>query len=258
LTNEEICELILSGEINLLGQLVEQNRGIIHITARGYAGFLKITAAVDYDDLAQAAALGLILAVNKWDRERGSFLTIAQYFMTRTIRELLGINTSKQRIENARCVLPFDASIYPDEKESLALSETIPDENAVDPVAACEIHDIHERVRKAINALPPEIRKSIVLAYYYGNEWTQDKGERSRVLSGIARLKRNKDIKRLQREYRLTCYRHKGIKAFNTSWSSTVEDAVIRREKWRAEIERLRAETDELQERLNISKKRRN
>lgn len=240
MTNEELCERIRAGETDLLAQLIEQNHGIICQTAYRYLLSVKRQGGADLEDLVQTAAMGMIIAVSKWDSARGSFLTLAMFHMRRELCALVGIRTSRRRIENNRIILPLDVSINPDEENGMTFSEMIADENALDPLAACVNSDIHERIRKAVNALPPTIRNSIVRAYYYGAEWTKDKDERSRVINGIDQLKRNKDLKRLRRELCFSCYRHKGLAAFNTSWSSVVEDEVIRREKWREESERFR------------------
>lgn len=243
MTNEELCERIQAGESDLLAQLLEQNNGMIHKVAARYLPFTERQCGVEFEDLTQTASLGMLLAVHGWDINRGSFLTYAVLVMQKEVRDLVGIRSTKRRIEDVRRVLPLNESTNPDDSEGITIEEKIADVAALDPLTACVEKDIRERLYKAINLLPDAIRISILRAYFYGGVWTQDKSERSRVLNGIDRLKRNKDLKQLRREFRLSYYRHKGVKAFNSSWSSTVEDAVLRLELLCEERERMISKT---------------
>lgn len=81
MTNEELCERIRAGDTELLTQLLEQNQGMIHRVAVRYLPFTDWQCGVEFDDLTQTAALGMLLAIDGWDAARGSFLTYAVLIM---------------------------------------------------------------------------------------------------------------------------------------------------------------------------------
>lgn len=101
MTNEELVKRIQAGETELLSQLMEQNRGIAAILARRYLPAAQRNRGVDFDDLMQAAAVGILEAVPRWEENRGRFLSLAGFYMRSEIRDALGMRTGKKRIENA-------------------------------------------------------------------------------------------------------------------------------------------------------------
>lgn len=246
MTNEKLCERIQDGETDLLAQLLDQNRGIIHKLARRYLPYVERRGGADYDDLSQAASLGMIIAADHWQAARGGFLTVAMLYMRSALRDLAGIATSKRGIESVMTMLPLDAPIDQDNPDSANLSEAVADESAINPVDACADADLIEQVREAVNELPPAPQDAIRRVYFDGERWPPDSAARRTIQKGLRLLYRNKRIRALRDQYEAACYRNKGVRGFSTSWSSVVEDAVIQREKWTAELERIRAELKEL------------
>lgn len=255
MTNEKLCERIQAGETELLAQLLDQNRGIIHTLARRYLPYVQRRGGADYDDLSQAASLGMIVAVDHWEAARGGFLKVATFYMRSALRDLAGIATSKRGVESMMTMLPLDAPIDQDNPDSATLSEVVADENAINPIDACADADLIEQVREAVNELPPATQEAIRRVYFDGERRPADLAARKTIQKGLHLLYRNKRMRALRDQYESACYRNKGVRGFATSWSSVVEDAVIQREKWTAELERIRAETKQLIEQLGNHRK---
>jgi DNA-directed RNA polymerase specialized sigma24 family protein len=253
MSNEEICKRIQAGDTELFEVLLEQNRGIIHQLAHRYLPYVTRKGGAEYDDLVQAAALGMIVAVNRWQATRGSFITIAHLCMRRALRDVAGLTSSKREIESMRMMLPLDAPIDPGNPGSALLSDAVADENAVNPAEACADADMFKQIRAAVRELPPGPQDAITRVYFNG-ECQPTGSARSAFTKGMNLLRGNKRIRALRDQCTAVCYRNKSANGFATSWSSIVEDAVIRREKWNAEIERLSADREELFERLGIQR----
>ena len=157
MTNEEIVGRIQQGETGLMDRLLEQNRGFIYKVARRYLPAAIRNRGMDLEDLAQAACIGMIEAVPAWDPERGSFLTVALYYMTCSIRQELGVLTTKQRFENEGPPLLLSTPTRDDESGD-ALMDLVQDTTAADPQQAAEQADMQRIVREAVADLPDRQR----------------------------------------------------------------------------------------------------
>ena len=242
MTNEELCELIQSGESEMLTQLIEQNSGMIHKLARRYLPFVTRKGGADYDDLAQAACIGVILAAYRWEAARGAFITIASYCMIGELSDVAGIRTSKREIEADATILSLEAPMHKSDDGDATLMFFVEDVTAVDLADACAEKDAADQVHRAVSELPPALQSAINRAYFSGERWRKSPAERASIRKGLQLLSRSKRIRELQDERSSSFYRNKGVRGFSTSWSSVVEDAVIDREKRLDYIEKLRAE----------------
>lgn len=164
MTNEEIVGRIQQGEAGLMERLLEQNRGFIYKVAKRYLPAAIRNRGMDLEDLAQAACIGMIEAVPAWDTERGAFLTVAIYYMTCSIRQELGVLTTKQRFENQEPPLLLSLPAGEDEG-SVSLLDLVQDSTAKDPQQAAEQADMQRIVRKAVADLPDK-QRDVVRAYY--------------------------------------------------------------------------------------------
>lgn len=225
MSNEELCERIQSGEHDLMEQLVNQNIGMVHKTARRYISAVRRYGGADYDDLEQAAVLGLLEAVEKWDAARGSFLNIACYYMATSLRSMLGILTSKRMVEHETQPASFDAPTNEDTDTSL--HDLIADRTAEDPAEAACRADEQEAVRAAVAQLQEDERDLIQRVYFGGEHRPRDWATRKRLEAGLRALRKNKRLRSLYDDVVSSAYRRKGISSFNSTWSSVVEDAVL-------------------------------
>lgn len=240
MTNEELCRMAQAGDVAALEHLIDQNRGIMAKLARAYVPLAERNRGADMDDLMQAAALGMIEAVQVWDESRGSFLTIAAFYMRRSIRELLGIASSKERIENTAPPISLFSPVGMDE-DGDELVDFIRDDNAADPQEETGRADMVRIVRCAVDALPGDQRTVIHGRAFEGKPWQQleeecaapvDKLQRTER-KGMDRLRRDHTLLYLWREYESACYVHVGVERFSTTWTSATEAAVLRRERLR-------------------------
>ncbi len=122
--------------------------------------------------------------------------------------------------------------------EPLTVGDIVPDENAAAEFENIERLDEYKALYEAIDDLPPDL-KDIIQAYYFDGLTYRQMGERygydpehARRLNVIAlkTLRKNSKLQRLYREeygFHNTA-RHKGLSAFLSSGTSSIEDYVMR------------------------------
>ena len=241
MTNEEIVGRIQQGEASLMDRLLEQNRCFIYKIARRYLLAAIRNRGMDLEDLAQAACIGMIEAVPAWDIERGAFLTVAIYYMTCSIRQELGVLSTKQRFENHEPPMLLSTPAREDENSD-SLLDLIQDTTAKDPQQAAEQADMQRIVRGAVADLPDR-QRDVVQAYYLdGYSMAElssligastEKVEQTKRV-GIKSLRRNKQLRLLWMEYEAAAFATRTYSAWKNTHTSAVEAGVMRRELMRS------------------------
>lgn len=237
MTNEQMVKCIRDGESRLLEKLIDRNQGMIHKTIKNYMGYVDIDKAVDYEDLYQAAVLGIIEAVPEWETSRGMFMTLATFYMRRSIRRALGIATSKRTVDSMPTVSLF-API--NELDDISLVDTIADTSAVDPVEEAELSDMRRIVREAVESLP----ESQYMAIQHWINGGDPLGTSREQLAAKKSLRKNKALIKMWEMCKSVPYHHIGYKTYKTTFTSTVEAAAIYREEWWERINALIDEPD--------------
>ena len=237
MTNEEIVGRIQQGEAGLMDRLLEQNRGFIYKVAKRYLPAAIRNRGMDLEDLAQTACIGMIEAIPAWDAERGSFLTVAIYYMTCSIRQELGVLTTKQRFENQEPPLLLSTPAREDENSDTLL-DLVQDATAEDPQLAAERADMQQIVRKAVADLPDK-QRDVVRAYYLDGRsmadlsalmgYSPEKAEQIKRI-GIKCLRRNKQLRLLWMEYEAAAFSIRTYSAWKNTHTSAVEAGAMRRE----------------------------
>lgn len=234
MSNEELCKAVQNGNRVLLSELIEQNKRILHRVARYYMPAAMRNKGADMDDLTQAATLGMIEAVNAWDESRGGFLTIAVPYMRKEVMQLLGLRSSKQRIENAESIISLQTQTPWDDE--LQLIDTVEDTAAIDPQEAACAQNMCEIVREAVKALPQEQREAVT-AFYLQGKPAGNINKRQRQ-KGLYRLSRTSRMQGLIAEYHAHAERYGGLHSFRHTHTSAVEHAVMAREQLREIIQK--------------------
>jgi RNA polymerase sigma factor (sigma-70 family) len=84
-----------TGSVRLRNRLVTENMGIVHQVVRAFAN------GPDYDDMAQAGAIGLMVALDRFDPTRGAFITYAKpwvlYEIQKQVAKKKGTTKSTKR-----------------------------------------------------------------------------------------------------------------------------------------------------------------
>ncbi len=235
MTNEELVKKIRAGRAELAAVLLEQNHGIMARIANRYLFLAVRNRAADFEDLMQEAAIGVLMAVDAWDEERGPFLPLAMFYMRNAIQRALGV-VGKKRIENT--APPASLCVLVDEDKETELGALLVDDNAADPQEEAEKADLRRIVREAVNDLPDDQRDVLIAHALEGvprsvlSARTGMKESRIATMerAGKRALKQNRRLCELWQEYESACDRHVGVAQFNSTWTSATEAAVLWRE----------------------------
>jgi RNA polymerase sigma factor (sigma-70 family) len=236
MSNEELALSIQAGNTDTLLDLWEQVKRLCQVMIRRYYGIATANRAIDADDLMQCAFLGMCRAVSAYRPDEGAFSTILGFYVRNECRAALGLaGREHQEIFGA---LSMDAPIGA-EGDTLTLADTVEDDSLPEITESLEAQDMRREVWQAVDALPDQQAHVISENYFTSRTLQQIADGEGLSVSRVQAIKtkafrglrRNRTIRNL---YNDCAYFHKGLTAFKTSFSSVVEDAVLKIEEHRA------------------------
>lgn len=227
--NENLVAQIQSGKTWLMGELWEDNKALIlYISARYQDGCGR---HYDTADILQAGYLGLHIAAMTYIPDRGAaFSTYSFFHIRNAMREVAGLRGKHDAIFQS---LSLDAPLGEEEDDTLL--DLIPREEGADLL---ELRDLQSIVRKAVDCIKDPNIQGIIRAVYWKGQSVTDYA----LEHGISRSTANEWLQKgyalLRNDWRIvslalaqgydTNYsRYKGLSAFRSDGTSSVEDAVI-------------------------------
>lgn len=222
-------------------RLLSENKGLLSWAARRYAGAARRDSAISYEDLLQAAFLGLVDASRTYDASKGeTWPTWALWYIRKEIHALIGWRDGKF-IKAHSGAVSLDAPISEDFDET-ALDAL--EDDTLAPVDAGAILDDDRRiVREAVADLKDDRQREVVERWQLGGETQAAVAESLGVSSERVRQFWKKAQKTLARDQRLRqlmyledCtpyYQRVTLARFNTTNTSQTERAAL----WRIEHE---------------------
>ena len=222
--NEDLVKRVQEGETDLMGELWENNTGLVAFVAKRYQeGCGRL---VDFDDLMQAGYLGLYAAAMTYSPELAAFSTYAVFHLRRAMRPVVGLRGKRDALFDA---CPLDAPLGDDGGDTLLDMIAAPPEEDL-----LELKDLQRIVREAVARIQDKkTREAIEAIYWEGIPW-EDYAKREgithagagvRLQHGYALLRRDPAIVSLAlaEGYGADYFRYKGLAAFRASGSSAVE-----------------------------------
>lgn len=207
--------------------------------ANRYRWATDTRADVDREDLIQAAMIGICRAQTCYD-ESGSWATWSSYFIRREIRALLGIRHGHIPPN----MISLDVPVGEDGDERMI--DLLADEDAPDAQDVAEYNDLQKQVRAAVARLKDDRQREVVERTFLKDESqsavARDFGvstQRVQMIWTAARknLVRDKSLCTLANiELRTPYYRRIGVKRFQSTHTSDVENAVLWRERERQRL----------------------
>ena len=245
MTNEELVERIRNGEQELLIELWKQARRFIAKRAYIFCLHFSGTSKVDQEDLIQVGYFALLEAIEKYNPEAGSsFIHYFSFYLRNQFRIEAGIKTSRR--DALTKSISLDETIKGGDNEDLTFADTIKSD-----AAEAEFDDVIERLKnkqilksvmECMKKLNPTYRDVLIQIYLKRRKSSEIAKEYSlphRQISvihnrALKRLRTMPAVRKIKMDNYLDLhtkfYKHKNYKSFNSSFSSTVEDLVIRRE----------------------------
>ena len=239
MSNEELARRIQNGETDLIPTLWEQVQRFIYREAYRRYRATDGLGGVEVDDLVQSGYIALVEAVAYFQPDgEYKFLSYLGNSLKTAFAEAGGYRTSKRDALNDADSL--DAPIAED-------NDTTKGDMLADPVDQYEdaerriwLEQLRAAMGKAMDELPPEWRE-VLRRYYWGGESLEEISAATGIHKNNVNNRRNKGLRHLRRnvqrygldqfvEDRTPYFARVGVESFNTTHTSAVELAVIRRE----------------------------
>lgn len=236
MTNEELIARIRGGAAEYMEELFDQNRGMIATYARRYCN-IEADPALAFEDFMQEGYIALAAAAEYYNPAKGAFTTVLTLFLRRHMRALAGLLTSRRRAH--RGAVRLDAPISEEGDDTLL--DLVEDPAAAEAFDAAEFISLQAIMREALSLLPVDQAAVIRARYGIGRpsamapriarELGADTDTVRRLQrAGLLELRKNKRLMEQAKDYLGICYRHVGVEAFRSTWTSSVELAAITHE----------------------------
>lgn len=239
MTNEELAIAIQNGQHEYFLQLWEQCYKFIRKKAYRWAMAWSGSTGFDLDDLTQSGFIALCEAVDKFQAERGSFLTILSYTLNTEFQCVVGCRTTKRDPLANAISLEQPAKGDP---EGLSVGDTLA---AKDELEALEERITAEQIAsiiwESIKILSENQHKAIRLHYKDGKTYKEISeilgcscGSAGQLVKhGLSKLRTSGAALTLSDlYYQEECnpYRHTGVSFFKDKRCSSPEYEVIKKE----------------------------
>lgn len=170
MSNEELAEKIQAGERDKLLPLWDQVQRFAYQQARRWAPAGR--GGITVEDLQQESFLALLDALERWRPDAGPFLSMYSLRLKAAFTVATGQRTQRNRLDPLQGCISLDAPLTDGEGDPLCLADVLPDQRAEAAVEAVVERDAaaqrNEAIRQALDALPADQRRAVVLRYWRG------------------------------------------------------------------------------------------
>lgn len=242
-SNEELAELIKSGQAEYIYQLWEQIQALLYSLACKYYNGLSSrfnACGITLDDLQQECFIIMLNMVEAYQPEKGyKFNTYANYQFKKHLRFLLHIggNYAKKPLN---CCKSLSEPINCD-GENLSLSDMLQDEHAELVYYSVDEYYYQKQLRKAIDEeireTLNETEKRLIYQRYYNNatysaigafEQITTMAVKERERRALLKLKRHNNVSKRLDSFRdeiktIHLYSSTGVSSFKNNQASSVE-----------------------------------
>ena len=146
MSNEELSVAVQNGDHDALAQLWGQVKDYAYTVVMRYA----TKPYADTEDYLQTAFLGIRAAALAFDPLRGSFLTVADWYIRSACARFYGWDR-KGDLQT----ISYDVPMNPDDPGDGDFRDSFPDESLSDPWEGMERSDMVRDVRVAVDGLMP-------------------------------------------------------------------------------------------------------
>lgn len=238
MTNEELCQAINNGtgdNNSLLLQLMRQNYGFIYQQAKKWAAAFADRPDIDIEDLTQSAFLAVLDAVQRYDPDRGKFISILSYTLKAAFSEACGMYSERRRKDPLNRALSLDDTCESDSDTPFV--ELVPDNSSEEAFEAVDDEiirqQLHELLQKALATIPKKEARAINAHYLQGKTQAEIREEMNVsgsyvsaiIRSGIRRLRNCNMVNELSEALygEMNLYNHTGFQSWKNSGYSQPE-----------------------------------
>lgn len=225
MSNEQLALRVRGGDPAALERLWERVKDYAHSVVKHYAS----KPYAETEDYLQTAFLGVHAAAMAFNPERGSFLTVADWYIRRACSQFYCWHR-RGEVET----ISYDVPMNADDPDGGDFRDSFPDESLPDPLEGMEASDKVRDVRAAVDDLKPRQRE-IIDQKYYQNMPLEAVCRLHGVSAERIRQIENDALKQLRDSKHLVCYQRDyapikgvGVSAFRVYGGSAVEHVAIK------------------------------
>lgn len=236
MSNEALAVAVQSGDHGALAQLWEQVKDYAYTVVMRY----KETTYAETEDYLQTAFLGVRAAAYAFDSSRGSFLTVADWYIRRACSQFYRWH-KRGEVQT----ISYDVPYNPDDPTDGDYKDVFPDESIPDPWEAMEQADMRRDVRAAIEELVPR-HQTIILQHYFDGQSLEAISKKQGVSAcrinqiehnALKKMRNSQHIKPYERYY--APVKGVGVRFFKIYGESAVEHTAIKNvDQERAQLKR--------------------
>ncbi len=241
MSNEELAARIQAGERELIPELWEQVRRFVWMKARSRYLLTDGYGGVEVEDLAQSGFLALLEAVEDFKPEgEYKFLSYLGNHLKKAFAEAGGYRSLKRDPLDNCTSLDTPLGDDPDSDTLLDL-QADPADNFEDVEHQVWLQQLHEALERAMNDLPERQRDTLHRRYWKGETLRDISKADGATIETVRQWEKRaiRSIKRKRNRYgldqfleaRTPYYAPIGPASFNTTHTSAVELAVLKRER---------------------------
>ena len=225
MSNEQLALRVRGGDPAALEQLWEQVKDYARSVVKRYAS----KPYAETEDYLQTAFLGVRAAALAFDPSRGSFLTVADWYIRRACSQFYRWHR-RGEVET----ISYDVPMNADDPGGGDFRDSFPDESIGDPTEGLERADMVRDVRAAIGELNPRYQRIIGQKYYQNMPLEAICRAQGVSAARISQIEKNA-LKQLGRSKHLIPYKRYyapikgvGMSAFRHYGESAVEHTALR------------------------------
>ena len=236
---QELIARVASGDTLAAGDLYELNQGLIRMVINQYSAMCETDVAVGVDDLEQVGYFAVIGAARTWQANKGSWSGWLVMYLRKECNEALGRRNGRF-LRPERGALSLDMPISEDGVEGATMLDLTADDTLPPDDELLLEDEVVRGVRAAIGRLPEERQRRLMVECELHGKPYADAAEGLGITLGVAygdrrrafkALRRDKDILALKDAYAIQMpgySLYKGVRGFQTDWTSTTEGAALR------------------------------
>lgn len=245
MTNEELAIHIADGKTNLIGELYQQNRGLLYKHAYRFYVLHSdrcMSAGVTLDDMMNECYFAVYTAAKSYAKGKREykFTSYLKYATLQYFQQMAGTRTERQRKEPLNYCKSLDAPI--EGTDGLTFADTVEDTDAAEKaeqlIDNLAYSEVFPEVKRILADNPRQYE--IIYSMYHDNISQRDlarsydlsdnaiRQQKEKALRELRKSSKSKYLHSLYEDIICSSYDKGGFNAFKNTHTSSVEWAVIK------------------------------
>ncbi len=250
MTNDELAIAIQNGNTDQICQLCEQCKGFVYKEACRWTAAFSYRPDIELEDLTQSAFFAILEAVQRFNPEKGTFITLLSMTLKTAFSECYGVRTKAAQLNPLNSSISLDAPVSGSAENDLCFGDTIQDVEAETAFEKIERGEVQQQLStllaKALSIIPQREAETLNQYFFQGITQADIAAKMGTTTSYVGQLIHN-GLKRLRQcsmtnklsemlYGEMNLFRHSGYQSWENSGYSQPEYMFEKKEKRLQEI----------------------